>query len=520
MISVSTTVERGKPRYTSVWKKPGVGTGWYSTHGLSKSNYQGETSNWYHQGYRPVFASAFMQNGVPRFNAIWHRNGGMTPGNLETVNSAIQTYMQNNNVPGLSLAISQQGRLVYAKGFGQADQSADEWVHPNHRFRVASVSKPITAAAILKLRDHCGLDLDQTVFGDNGILGNSYGSSDYSNREEAITVRHLLQHTTGWTIDGISQVSSSDPRDVLDWQLDFTEPASAPGSEYDYMNADFCVAGRVIERISGKTYEQFVNDELLAPSCISTMEIGGNTLFERKQGEVVYYDDSFDPYGLNLRRMDANGGWIARPIDLLLLLRRMDGASDQADLLSLDSVTQMLTGSTPQTGYGLGMVTANSAGPIGNNQWGHNGGMQGTIAFMIYRNDGIAFAFACNTRPVNDQFAGSLRSVVDGIINTLNSANAWPVYDLFPCNVPAGDPPPGLAAPRAIYVDGESSCLIPNGQKACSLFGGPFRSVQQALDVVCNGDTLFIRAGSYEESVIFNKFMTVRSYDGVANIGQ
>jgi hypothetical protein len=108
---------------------------------------------------------------------------------------------------------------------------------------------------------------------------------------------------------------------------------------------------------------------------------------------------------------------------------------------------------------------------------------------------------------------------VDGLVDTLDGAGAWPNYDLFPCNLPAGNPPPGLANPKDIYVDGSSVCLIHNGEKNCSLLSGPFLTVSQALGVSCAGDRLFIRAGSYNQSVTFNRYMTVRSYDGSAVIG-
>ncbi|HYT60876.1 MAG TPA: serine hydrolase [Haliangiales bacterium] len=511
LVCVSVANITGAARYSSVWKNPGNGSAWYSFNDLSKMNYQGESWNWYYQGYRPVFASVFDIGGGDRFNVIFCRNGGLSPTRLQTINSAINTYMQDNGVPGLSLAISRQGRLVYAKGFGLADQGANEWVHPNHRFRIASVSKTFTAAAALKLADCCGLNLDQAVFGSGGILGNSFGTPPYSNREKAITTRHLLHHVTGWTTDGVWQVGGSDPNDVVDWQLDNTEPASPPGTSYQYMNADYVTAGRVIERRSGRTYEQFVQDELLAPSCITDMEIGGSTLAERKSNEVVYYGGT--PYGLNPERMDANGGWIARPIDLLLFLRRIDGDSSKADLLSANSIMQMQTGSATNAGYGLGLL-------LNGSWWGHNGCMDGTISFLVYRTDGLAFAVTCNTAPAGDGCCWNLRSVINGIINTLDAANAWPNLDLFPCDIPAGDPPVGLANPRDLYLDKSSICLFQNGNKDCSIFGGPFNTVGSALGVVCDGDSLFIRTGSYNETVFFNRYMTVRSYDGTAVIGK
>jgi len=145
-----------------------------------------------------VLASSFDAGAGDRFNVIFYRNGGLTPSNLQIVDNAINAYMQDNSVPGLSLAISRNGELVYAKGFGQADQGANEWTHPNHRFRIASVSKTLTAAAasargLLRTRSRPGRLRKRRD------PGNSFGTPPYSAREQAITTRHLLQHITGWT---------------------------------------------------------------------------------------------------------------------------------------------------------------------------------------------------------------------------------------------------------------------------------------------------------------------------------
>lgn len=522
LVAVSASAPAGQELHTSVWKKPGDGVAGYSRHHLSAVNYQAEMWNWEYQGYRPVLTSVFVQNGAPRFNAIWQNNGGMSPSNLAIIDDAIADYMRTNGVPGLSLAISRNGRLVYAKGWGYADVAANEWAHPHHRFRVASVSKPITSAAVLKLADCCGLSLGQTVFGPGAILGESYGTLPYSAWEKSITVTQLLHHTTGWLTDGIWEVDSDDPDDAIDWQLSQIagEPLNAPGSFYTYMNIGYCVAGRVIETVSGRSYEQFVKDELLAPSCVTEMEIGGRTLFERKPGEVVYYQThEGSPYDLSPSRMDAHGGWIAKPQDLLLLLRRMDSNTNQSELLQNDSLTTMRTPSMAPgpgsggTNYGLGLGISGSG-------WGHNGAMPGTIADLSYRNDGFGFAVACNARPESDAFAGTLKSTIMNVINTLNSSNAWPNIDLFPCDVPPGDPPPTMAVTENLYVDGTANCPWANGKQACGLFEGPFHTVNQAVAAVCAGDRLFIRTGSYHEAVVFDRPVTVRSYDGTAVIGE
>jgi hypothetical protein len=273
----------------------------------------------------------------------------------------------------------------------------------------------------------------------------------------------------------------------------------------------------VIEKRSGRSYEKFVQDELLAPSCVTEMEIGGNTLGDRKPNEVVYYDSTLgNPYNLSPSRMDAHGGWIAKPIDLLLFLRRIDGNTNNAELLTGDSLAEMLTPSGAPGGgssYGLGLG-------IGGSGWGHNGAMAGTLADLSYRNDGLAFAVTCNTWPAGDQFAGTLKSMIMDLIDNLNAANAWPNYDLFPCHVPPGDSPQTMEVTHDIYVDWSCNSLLPNGQKTCNLFGGPFKTVNQGANEICAGDRLFIRTGVYDEAVTLDRYVTIRSYDGAALIGE
>jgi CubicO group peptidase (beta-lactamase class C family) len=116
---------------------------------------------------------------------------------IATIENAIKTFMSKYNVPGMSVAITKDERLVYAKGYGFADKERNLPVTTGSLFRLASVSKPITAIAVLKLVDGGKLSLDQNVFGATGVLGTTYGKQPYSPLLEQITVRQLLSHTAG-----------------------------------------------------------------------------------------------------------------------------------------------------------------------------------------------------------------------------------------------------------------------------------------------------------------------------------
>lgn len=443
LVAASGSFVDGTSYYTGLWRKPAVAPWSYSYCGLTAANHQAETLNAYYTGFRPVVVGVTPDSSGPRFHPVFHANGGMQPTNLALIDNAMRSYMQSNQINGLSLAIANQGRLVYARGFGLADVEAGESVHPHHRLRIASVSKTFTAAALLKLDDDDGQGssiLNQTIFGGAfSLLGTNYGTNAYSTWETQFTLRQLLNHTTGMSTNGNSYMFNNSYGDMhaqlIGDYLDQNDPVNAPGAFFDYSNIGYCIAGRVIERLSGLTYEQYLKDKILAPCGVTEMEIGGVGLDARKTGEVRYYDaGGSDPYtGINPRRMDAHGGWIAKPIDLLLFLRRINSDPAYTDILSSNSMTQMRTASITNSDYGLGVLQLSSG-----TEWGHNGTMSGSVAFLIQRNDGFSFAFALNTRPTtnNDRFGTTLRGTIDGLINTMSAANGWPGYDLFPSGNP------------------------------------------------------------------------------------
>ncbi len=122
---------------------------------------------------------------------------------IPQVDNAVTGFMTQYNVPGVSVAITKNGKLVYAKSYGKSDQSAGTDVSNSSLFRIASVSKPVTGIAIMKLVEAGTLSLDQKVFGAGNILGTQYGTTPYGPNITNITVIQLLQHTSGgWPNDG------------------------------------------------------------------------------------------------------------------------------------------------------------------------------------------------------------------------------------------------------------------------------------------------------------------------------
>jgi CubicO group peptidase (beta-lactamase class C family) len=199
------------------------------------------------------------------------------------------------------------------------------------------------------------LHLDDTVFGPGAILGTTYGTKPYAANVKQITIRHLASHTSGWSNDGGDPMFMNkgfNQAQVIGWMLDNRPLKNGPGKAFEYLNFGFCVLGRVIEKVTGIGYEDYVKQAVLSKCGITRMQIGAEAQANKAPHEVTYYGSS--PYNLLTHRMDAHGGWIATPIDLLRMMVRVDGFTSKADILSPVDETSMDTGSTANPSYALG----------------------------------------------------------------------------------------------------------------------------------------------------------------------
>src|SRR2546426_2733519 len=216
----------------------------------------------------------------------------------------IQKFMQARNIPGAALAVVKDQRLVCARGYGWVDRESKIPVKPASLFRIASITKPFTAVAVLKLIEERKLGLEARAFdvlasGPDALHANG---AKFDERWKLITIRQLLQHTGGWDRDKsfdpmfrsrqiakeLGIASPPGPRDIIRYMfgrpLDFD-----PGARYAYSNFGYSVLGRVIEKIAGMSYGKFVQDNVLAPIGIKRMRIGASLEGKRAEGEVRYY---------------------------------------------------------------------------------------------------------------------------------------------------------------------------------------------------------------------------------------
>lgn len=321
---------------------------------------------------------------------------GDAAGPTKTESAAIAAiagkFMADHEVPGLSVAFSRLGKPVFEAAFGLADESSGEALTTRHTFRIASISKPLTAVGIFRLIEQGKLKLDDKVFGPAGLA-----SAATDRRISDITVHHLLTHTAGaWQNDGDDPMfrhPEMDHAELIARTLRDQPLKHVPGEHYAYSNFGYCLLGRLMEKISGKSYVGFMQESVLAPCGIERMKIAGNTLADRIAGEVAYHGrNGEDPYRMNVRRMDAHGGWLASPADLVKFLVRCDGSGQPTDLLKKASINAMMTPAKVNPGYASGWAV--NAAP---NRW-HSGSLPGTSTIAVQTASGLCWAGFTNSR--------------------------------------------------------------------------------------------------------------------------
>ncbi|GAA3143205.1 serine hydrolase [Streptomyces echinatus] len=378
-------------RFISLWEREN-GASWiplYARHGVTDLTVASEVPLKRMAGYRMVALGGFNAAAKPeilaRFCPIWERRE-MNP----VISNLVRRFLVKYNVPGLSVAVAKGGQLVYAQGFGYADKTSLEGVKNSSLFRIASASKPITATAVMKLASEGSLAPADLVFGSMGWLNGFDASLDPKFKE--ITVRHLLEHSCGgWAND------SSDPiyvnpsfthKQLIAWVLSHRPLQNPPGLKFAYSNFGYCLLGRIIERASGKPYEAYVRDNILGPCGITDMYIAGNTVAERRAGEVTYYDQAGgNPYGIPVTRMDSHGGWLGTATDLVKFMSKLP---DLLDSGWLDYMTKP-SGLSGSDGYALGWRNYNGS-------MYHGGDFAGTNSYLARTADGYCLAVLTNTR--------------------------------------------------------------------------------------------------------------------------
>jgi len=366
---------------------------------------------------------------------------------LAVFDETMQEFMVEHKVPCAALAVTFRGRLVLARGYNWSSITRQP-VGPGSLFRIASLSKSITAAAVLRLVEQGRLGLDEAIV---DILDMSPPAGQQGDpRLGSVTVRHLLQHLSGWDRDKTFDPMFIDER--IARELDVNRPITTahiiqfmngrplqydPGMTKAYSNYGYCLLGRVIEKRTGVSYADYVTTELLAPLGITRMRLGRSSIEDRAPDEVEYETDSGSAYGrFNVENMDAHGGWIASAVDLARFAAAFDD-SNNCPILSAESIETMFALPAnidpniykPGDAYYACGWNVRDYGSGRRNTW-HTGSLPGTYTFMARWAGGVNCVVLFNKRgPGFAEIDRRLGKAAQAVRN-------WPSGDLFHVLVP------------------------------------------------------------------------------------
>ena len=183
---------------------------------------------------------------------------------LAEIDAASAAFAEQERIPGLALGIVQGGRLVHATTVGLADREGGRRVEAGTAFRIASMTKNMTALAILSLRDRGWLQLDAPL----AHYVPQFAAVKPATRDSApVTVRHLLTHTAGFVTDDpwgdrVLGMTPAELDTVIATGHLFARP---PGLAFEYSNLGYALLGRVLTNVSGEPYQAYMRRTFLEP---------------------------------------------------------------------------------------------------------------------------------------------------------------------------------------------------------------------------------------------------------------
>jgi CubicO group peptidase (beta-lactamase class C family) len=364
---------------------------------------------------RAVWISSFVATLIQFGSA----GAALSQENAESVDEYVRTQMAERRIPGMALAVIRKGRIEKIGVYGKASIEFDLPVTTSTSFAVASISKSVTAVAILTLVEAGKLRLDDRV---------SSHLRDLPQAWQSVTVRQLLNHTSGlpdvnvndYTTATIANTPAEALRLLRDRPIDFV-----PGANYRYNQTNYMLLGMLIERLSGLPYSQFVTDRLFKRLNLQ------NAVFGDARAVVMRRATTYTQYRYDNARPEQTSGAEVLNAEMATMMYPAGGLNISIDdfarwlaaLLngaivskeSLDTIwapTKLNDGTiyqrpaTPSLwrGYGLGWVSRlDGRHPF----VGGTGGIR--AAFFVYPNDDLAVIVLTNWQGAQPE------SLVDGI---------------------------------------------------------------------------------------------------------
>lgn len=321
---------------------------------------------------------------------IWSGDGAVakTAASLEELDQTLAAGFKDGNVPGATVAIIENGQVVMTKNYGVADLATQAPVTDDTVFRAGSISKSFTSIAVMTLVEQGKLDL-------NGKLADLAPEVKFVNpweQTDPVRLAHLLEHTTGWPdistrILGLDGKGWSTLKGVQDASGDFFSRWQ-PGRFAVYNNAGPAVAGVIIEKASGKVYEDYMRESVLRPMGMATADFDLPPELAARIAKSYASDGTVAPYQYITLRPAGSLNTTVKELSQLVRFYLGRGTVDGHTILKPESVARIERSETNlgapvgfTNGYGLGIAAFPDPGITFR---GHNGEIDAFTAVYGY----------------------------------------------------------------------------------------------------------------------------------------
>jgi CubicO group peptidase (beta-lactamase class C family) len=305
----------------------------------------------------------------------------------EQLHRALAAAMEKHDVPGASVAVMENYAIVAADGFGTLVAGGAEKVTPLTLFQAASISKPVAAAAALKLVDERKLELDAKA---NDLLKSWQIPAHETTNEQPVRLRHLLSHTAGLTVHGFDGYAVYARRPTLVEILDGKPPANSepirsllkPGYLFRYSGGGYCVLQQLLVDTTGTPFPQFMRDQVLGPLGMSrsTYEqpLPKTSAPDAARGHLEKH--AVIPGGWHVYPEMAAAGLWTTPSDLALFAIDLSQsyAGNGGKLLSRETARRMMT--VEKGTYGLGLSLRGEGQTL---RFSHGGSNEGYKCLLL-----------------------------------------------------------------------------------------------------------------------------------------
>ena len=326
-------------------------------------------------------------------------SAALTHAAADKIDDLLKTKMETRKIPGLSLAVVQNGKVVKIKGYGLANVETETPATPQTVYQLASVTKQFTATAIMMLAEDGKLSIDDSIGKHLDNLPTAWSS---------VTVKHLLNHISGiksyTDLPDIMTQFRKDvtPKEIIklagDSPMDF-----APGEKWHYNNTGFFLLGLIIEKVSGKPYGEFLQERIFQPLQMTSTRLNVNQdiISKRATGYTVQAGKLRNGDYVSATQPFSAGALVSTVEDMV----KWDQALADGKLLKKASFEQMWTatrlsdGKTQNYGFGWSIEDHN-----GHREIGHGGGIPGFSTYIgRYIEDKLTVIVLANSDQANAQ---------------------------------------------------------------------------------------------------------------------